>query len=57
MNAVSQVPSPECQIMIVAGERSGDIYGAALARALQARLPGVESSAVAVKPCGREKEV
>jgi lipid-A-disaccharide synthase len=42
MNAVSQVPSPECQIMIVAGERSGDIYGAALARALQARLPGVE---------------
>ena len=28
--------------MIVAGERSGDMYGAALARALQARLPGVE---------------
>jgi lipid-A-disaccharide synthase len=28
--------------MIVAGERSGDIYGAALARALQARLPDVE---------------
>lgn len=30
------------RIFIVAGERSGDIYGAALARALQARLPGVE---------------
>jgi lipid-A-disaccharide synthase len=28
--------------MIVAGERSGDIYGAALAHALQVRLPGVE---------------
>ena len=35
--------------MIVAGERSGDIYGAALARALQARLPGVE-----VFGCGDE---
>ena len=33
---------PKSSIMIVAGERSGDIYGAALARALQARLPGVE---------------
>ena len=42
MNAMSQAPSPECQIMIVAGERSGDIYGAALARALESRLPGVE---------------
>jgi len=28
--------------MIVAGERSGDIYGAGLARSLQARLPGLE---------------
>ena len=28
--------------MIVAGERSGDVYGAGLAQALQARLPGVE---------------
>ncbi len=36
-------------IMIVAGERSGDIYGAALARALQARLPGLE-----VFGCGGE---
>ena len=35
--------------MIVAGERSGDIYGAALARALQARLPGLE-----VFGCGGE---
>ncbi len=32
----------QSRILIVAGERSGDIYGAALARALQARLPGVE---------------
>jgi lipid-A-disaccharide synthase len=32
----------ESRIFIVAGERSGDIYGAALAHALQARLPGVE---------------
>src|SRR5271157_3040331 len=36
-------------IMIVAGERSGDIYGAGLARALQARLPGLE-----VFGCGGE---
>jgi lipid-A-disaccharide synthase len=49
MNAMSQVPSPECQIMIVAGERSGDIYGAGLARALQARLPGLK-----VFGCGGE---
>jgi len=33
---------PNPSIMIVAGERSGDVYGAGLARALQARLPGVE---------------
>jgi lipid-A-disaccharide synthase len=33
---------PKPSIMIVAGERSGDIFGAALARALQARLPGLE---------------
>lgn len=35
--------------MIVAGERSGDIYGGALARALQSRLPGLE-----VFGCGGE---
>jgi lipid-A-disaccharide synthase len=35
--------------MIVAGERSGDIYGAGLARALQTRLPGLE-----VFGCGGE---
>jgi lipid-A-disaccharide synthase len=35
--------------MIVAGERSGDLYGAGLAQALQARLPGVE-----VFGCGGE---
>ena len=35
--------------MIVAGERSGDIYGAGLARALQQRLPGLE-----VFGCGGE---
>jgi lipid-A-disaccharide synthase len=29
--------------MIVAGERSGDVYGAGLARALSARLPGLET--------------
>jgi lipid-A-disaccharide synthase len=29
------------RIMIVAGERSGDIYGGELARALRARLPGL----------------
>jgi len=49
VNAMSQVSSPECQIMIVAGERSGDIYGAALARALESRLPGVE-----IFSCGGE---
>ena len=36
-------------IMIVAGERSGDIYGAGLATALRARLPGLE-----VFGCGGE---
>jgi len=35
--------------MIVAGERSGDILGAALAQALQARIPGLE-----VFGCGGE---
>ncbi len=49
MNAESQVPSPVSQIMIVAGERSGDVYGAGLARALQARVPGLE-----VFGCGGE---
>ena len=33
---------PKVAIMIVAGERSGDIYGAGLARALRARLAGLE---------------
>jgi len=42
MNAVPQSPRSVPQIMIVAGERSGDIFGAGLARALQARLPGLE---------------
>jgi lipid-A-disaccharide synthase len=36
----SKMPRPT--IMIVAGERSGDIYGAGLARALRARLAGLE---------------
>ncbi|MGA3326881.1 MAG: lipid-A-disaccharide synthase [Terriglobia bacterium] len=40
---------PKPSIMIVAGERSGDIYGAGLTRALQARLPGME-----VFGCGGE---
>jgi lipid-A-disaccharide synthase len=40
---------PEPSIMIVAGERSGDIYGAGLARALRVRLPGLE-----VFGCGGE---
>jgi len=42
MNAEPQSPTSVPRVMIVAGERSGDIYGAGLARALQARLPGVE---------------
>ena len=49
MNAVPQSSRSVPQIMIVAGERSGDIYGAGLARALQARLPGLE-----VFGCGGE---
>ncbi len=40
---------PQTSIMIVAGERSGDILGAALALALQARIPGLE-----VFGCGGE---
>jgi lipid-A-disaccharide synthase len=32
---------PNKSILIVAGERSGEVYGAALARALAGRLPGV----------------
>jgi len=40
MSAESPVP---CSVMIIAGERSGDIYGAGLARALQARLPGLQA--------------
>ncbi|HMD83999.1 MAG TPA: lipid-A-disaccharide synthase [Terriglobia bacterium] len=43
------MPSPVSQVMIVAGERSGDIYGAGLARALRARVPGLE-----VFGCGGE---
>lgn len=42
MSPKPRAPGPVPQIIIVAGERSGDIYGAGLARALQARLPGVE---------------
>jgi len=49
MKAESRVPSPVSQVMIVAGERSGDIYGAGLARALRARVPGLE-----VFGCGGE---
>jgi lipid-A-disaccharide synthase len=36
----SQASNPK--IMIVAGERSGDVYGAGLAKELGARLPGAE---------------
>lgn len=49
MNANPPISSPEPQAMVVAGERSGDIYGAALAQALQARLPGLK-----VFGCGGE---
>ena len=43
MNPKSRAPSPVSRILIVAGERSGDVYGAGLATALQARLPGLET--------------
>src|SRR5579872_3550588 len=49
MNPEPRTPTPDSRIMIVAGERSGDIYGAGLARALRARLPGLE-----VFGCGGE---
>jgi lipid-A-disaccharide synthase len=37
----SQPAMPNRSILMVAGERSGDVYGAALARALGERLPGI----------------
>ena len=41
MNPEPRVPSPASRIMIVAGERSGDVYGAGLATGSPGAIAGL----------------